>query len=277
MASPVLASTLLFPSFQMQETAVEVFGADLTPGEANAPFDFGELVPGFGVQSRYVFVEPRSKRPLLGSTSRWRLRVEEGQLTQEDLLVSPGPLYVLMRPDFGTDFDIGLGPYQSELILRAVDTGTAQVRVFLPVTFNPVGIANTDQDLDNRVKYVFRAGLGGGVDATIGVGEKALLALRTQGDYRYTYRAGEESLIHNRGDVEWILEAGIGVKRNPQTGVLATFFFQDWWQWNYDGPIDGVTRGNQVIGGRLTFRSYTQFAAQRASPTPPPPPPPPPA
>jgi hypothetical protein len=257
----------------MQETAAEVFGADLTLGGANAPFDLGQLLPGFGVQSRWVLVEPRSKRPLLGSTSRWRLRVEEGQLSQEDLLVSPGPLYVLVRPDFGTSFDIGLGPYQSELIVRAVDTGTAQVRVFLPVTFNPVGLANTDQDVDNAVKYVFRAGLGGGVDATIGVGDRALVALRTQGDYRYTYRAGEDSLTHNRGDVEWILEAGIGAKTSPVTGVMATFFFQDWWQWNYDGAIEGVARGNQVIGGRLTFRSYTDFGPRPTAPPPPPPPP----
>jgi len=270
----LIAASSLFPSFQMQETGLEFFGVELTAPDAKAPFDLGELTPGFGVQNRYVYADPKSKQPLLGSTTRWRLRVEDGGLFFEDLLVSPGPLYVLARPQFGTIFDIGLGPYQSELILRGEDTGKAQIRAFLPVTFNPVGIANTDQDSDGNVKYVFRAGLGGGVDATVGIGERLLIAARTQGDYRYTYRAGGESVTHNRGDAEWILDAGIGVKPSPQTALMAMFFFQDWWQWEYDAPTNGVSRGNQVIGGRLTFRSYTDSGGS-PEPTPPPPPTPP--
>jgi hypothetical protein len=267
----MLASTLLFPSFQMQETGAEVFGVDFSEDGANAPFDLGQLTTGFGVQNRYVLVEPNSKQPVLGTTSRWRLRVEDGGLYFEDLLVSPGPLYVVARPTFGTMFDIGLGPFQSEIIVRGENTDKAQVRVFVPVTLNPLGLANTDQDDDGNVKYVFRAGAGGGIDATVGVGDRLLLSGRTQADYRYTYRAGGASTTHNRGDAEWVLDAGLGVKTSDQTALMAMFYFQEWWQWNYDGPTDGVDRGNQIIGGRLTLRSYTQF---KSSPPPPPPPPP---
>jgi hypothetical protein len=272
----VAASSVLFPSFQMQESGAEIFGVDHTAPGSKAPFDLGDLTTGFGVQNRTVLVEPNSKEPLFGTTSRWRLRVEDGGLYFEDLLVSPGPLYVVARPTFGTQFDIGLGPYQTELILRGEDTGTAQIRLFLPVTFNPLGLANTDQDADGNVKYVFRAGLGGGVDATIGVGDRLLLAARTQGDYRYTYRAGGASETHNRGDVEWVLDAGIGVRPSPKTGVMATFFFQQWWQWEYDSDIEGVTRGNEIIGGRLTFRSYSDFGSAPSAPPPTPVPEPPP-
>lgn len=269
----MLIASSLFPSFQMQETGLEGFGVDTIQPGNNAPFEFNELIGGFGIQNRWVIVDPKSKQPLLSSTSRTRLRVDEGGLYIEDVTVSPGPLYVLARPEFGTSFDIGLGPYQTEVNLVGQDTGTAHVRVFLPVTLNPLGFSNTDQDTDSAIKYVFRAGIGAGVDATIGIGDKLLIGARSQGDYRWTYRAGGESLTHNRGDVEWILDAGIGGRTSNKTAALATFFFQEWWQWNYDGPIDGVSRGNQLIGGRLTFRSYTAFH-DGGRPAPPPPPPP---
>ena len=61
------------------------------------------------------------------------------------------------------------------------------------------------------------AHLGGGVDATVGIGERLLVAARTQGDYRYSYRAGSESVTHNRGDGEWVLDAGIGVRPDVAT------------------------------------------------------------
>ncbi len=269
----VLASSVLFPSFQMQETGLEGFGVETVQPGANAPFAFENMVGGFGIQNRWVFVDPESKAPLLGSTTRVRFRIDDGGLFWEDLTVSPGPLYVLARPDFGTIFDIGLGPFQTEVQLVARDTGTAQVRVFAPVTLNPLGISNTDQDSDAAVKYTFRAGAGAGVDLTVGVGEKLLIGARTQGDYRYTYRAGEASLTHQRGDAEWILDAGIGGRTTRKTSAMATFFFQDRWQWTYDGPIDGVARGNQVIGGRLTLRTYTEFQPPTTPPPPEPPPP----
>jgi hypothetical protein len=97
----------------------------------------------------------------------------------------------------------------------------------------------------------------GRVDATILAGSKFLIGLRGQGDYRYSYRAGGDSFLHNRGDAEWILDAGIGVKKSENQAVMAMFTYQNWSQWDYDGPTKGVVRGNQIMGGRLVFRSYS--------------------
>jgi hypothetical protein len=262
----------VFPSFQMQESGLEGFGTDTNQTEADDPFTFGDLYGGFGVQNRWVLVHPKTKEPLLGSTSRVRFRLQDGAVYFEDVVGSPGPVYVVARKNFGTVFDFGLGPFQSELQVMGSDNGSAHVRVFLPVTFNPFGLANTDQDLDGALKYVFRAGAGAGVDATILAGSSLLLGIRAQGDYRYTYRAGGDSLTHNRGDTEWILDAGFGVRQGDASAIMAMFTYQNRMQWDYDAAQDGVSRGNQVIGGRLVMRSYSKFKS-----TAPPPPVPPPA
>ena len=265
----VLFSALVFPSFQMQESGLEGFGVDTNQIEADTPFDLDNVLGGFGTQNRWVIVHPKTKEPLLGSTSRVRFRVDDGAVYFEDVVASPGPVYVVARKSFGTVIDFGLGPYQSELQVKGSDNGKAHVRVFVPVTFNPLGLANTDQDVDGALKYVFRAGAGAGVDATILAGSKGLLGLRLQGDYRWTYRAGGESLTHNRGDTEWLVDAGFGVKQTATTAIMAMFMYQNRMQWDYDGATDGVSRGNQLIGGRLVLRSYTAFKGS----APPPPPP----
>ena len=265
----VLASSLVFPSFQMQETGIEGFGVDNSQSGADTPFDLADMFGGFGVQNRFVLADHEG--PLLGSTTRVRFRLEDGALFFEDVIGGPGPVYWVARKSFGTTFDFGVGPFQTEIQLLGRDTGSAHVRVFVPVTFNPLGFANTDQDNDGALKYVFRAGAGAGVDATFLAGSSLLIGARAQGDYRWTYRAGGESLTHNRGDTEWLVDAGIGVRTSDQTAVMAMFMYQNWMQWEYDGPTDGVTRGNQVIGGRLVLRAYSAFKEQ-ASPPPPPPP-----
>jgi hypothetical protein len=257
----------------MQETGLEGFGADTVQGGSNAPFEFTDLKGGFGIQNRLVLANPSTKEPLLGSTTRVRFRLEEGALFFEDVVASPGLLYSLARKQFGTTFEFGLGPFQSELQLLGRDTGSAHVRVFAPITLNPVGFANTDQDIDGALKYVFRAGAGAGVDATILAGSSFLIGLRGQGDYRYTYRAGEKSITHNRGDVEWIVDAGIGAKTSETTAVMALFTYQNWAQWEYDALTDGVQRGEQIIGGRLVFRAYSQMGATPKGPMPTVPPP----
>jgi hypothetical protein len=267
MPSPLaslLASSLVFPSFQVQETGVEGFGTDTVQPGANVPFEFTDLAGGFGVHQRSVIVDPKSMLPIAGSTARVRFRIDENidgeqKVFWEDVLVSPGIAFVLARPQMGTVIEFGLGPYQTEIGVLARDTGLLHLRVFAPVTFNPVALSNTDQDDDKRIKYVFRAGAGAGADLTLGLGGVFLVGARTQGDYRWTHRAGEESLTHNRGDVEWILDAGLGMRTSTRTAIMATFFFQDTWQWTYDSAIDGIGRGNQVIGGRLSIRAYTEF------------------
>lgn len=269
----LMASSLVFPSFQVQETGLEVFGVDAVAPGANAPFEFTDPVWGFGIQSRAVLVDPRTKRPVAGTTGRVRFRADDNEdgerrIFWEDVLASPGPAYLLARPAFGTPFEFGLGPYQSEIGLWATDTGTLHLRVFAPVTLNPVGLANTDQDVDKKLKYLFRAGAGGGVDATVGLG-KFLIGARTQADYRWAYRGGEESLTHFRGEAEWVLDVGVGLKTSDTSALYVTGFFQDWWQWTYDGPTDDVGRGNQVIGGRLTLRTYTPFESSKPAPAPP--------
>ena len=266
----VLGATLVFPSFQMQESSIEGFGTETNQTAANDPFEFGELLGGFGVQNRWVLVHPSTKDPLLGSTSRVRFRLEDGAVYFEDVVGSPGPVYLVARKAFGTVFDIGLGPFQSELQVMGSDNGKAHVRVFLPLTLNPLGLANTDQDNDGALKYVFRAGAGAGVDATFLAGSGLLLGLRAQGDYRYTYRAGGDSFLHNRGDSEWIVDAGFGVRNSPGTAVMAMFMYQNRMQWDYDAPTDGVSRGNQLIGGRLVFRSYSTFKTAPPPKVPPP-------
>ena len=125
----LLASTLVFPSFQMQETGLEGFGADTVQGGSNAPFEFTDLKGGFGIQNRLVLANPSTKEPLLGSTARVRFRLEDGALFFEDVVASPGLIYSLARKQFGTIFEFGLGPFQSELQLLGRDTGTAHVRV----------------------------------------------------------------------------------------------------------------------------------------------------
>ena len=266
--SSALAQSLVFPSFQMQESSLEGFGVDHNPTAADTPFDLDNVLGGFGAQNRWVIVHPKTKEPLLGSTSRVRFRLEDGAVYFEDVVASPGPVYVVARKNFGTVIDFGLGPYQSELQLMGRDTGSAHVRVFAPITFNPFGLANTDQDTDSALKYVFRAGAGAGVDATILAGSSFLLAIRGQGDYRWSYRAGGDSRTHNRGDTEWILDAGFGVRQTASSAVLAMFTYQNWQQWDYDDGTDGVERGNQVIGGRLVFRSYSSFRTVPPPPTP---------
>ena len=267
--SSALASDLVFPSFQMQESSLEGFGVDNNPTETDSPFDMnGPVFGGFGAQNRWVLAHPKTHDPLLGSTSRVRFRLEDGAVYWEDFLASPGPVYVVAHKNFGTVIDFGIGPYQSEVQLMGRDTGKAHLRVFAPLTLNPFGLANTDQDTDGALKYVFRAGIGAGVDATLLLGSKALLGIRAQGDYRYTYRAGGDSFLHKRGDTEWILDAGFGVKQTASTAILAMFTYQNWAQWDYDGPGDGATRGNQVMGGRLVFRSYSTFKTVPPPPTP---------
>jgi len=263
-----LASALVFPSFQMQESGLEGFAVDNNQTGAVTPFELEDSLGGFGVQSRWVLVHPKTKEPLLGSTSRIRFRLDDGTVYWEDVVASPGPLYLVARKNMGTIFDIGLGPFQSELQVMGRDTGSAHVRVFVPVTFNPLGLANTDQDTDGNLKYVFRAGGGIGADATFLAGSKLLIGLRAQGDYRYSYRAGEASLLHNRGDAEWILDAGIGVKKSENQAVMAMFTYQNWSQWDYDGPKEGVVRGNQLMGGRLVFRSYSNAGGSPPPPAP---------
>jgi len=281
MSSPrttLLASTLVFPSFQMQETGIEGFGTETVVLDApNAPFEFNDLQGGFGIQNRVVLVNPSNKEPLLGSTSRLRFRLVDGALFFEDVVGSGGLIYSLARKAMGTTFEFGLGPFQSELQLLGRDNGTTHVRVFLPLTLNPVGFSNTDQDGvpgDGALKYTFRAGAGAGVDATFMAGSGFLFSVRGQGDYRWTYRAGEESLTHNRGDTEWLVDAGLGKKTSEQTAVLLMFMYQNWMQWEYDSElVEGVSRGNQVIGGRIVLRSYSAFGEAPKGPIPTVPPP----
>ena len=267
--SSALGAELVFPSFQMQESSLEGFGVDNNQSGTDSPFDMnGPVFGGFGTQNRWVLVHPKTKEPLLGSTTRVRFRLEDGAVYWEDLQASPGPVYVVAHKNFGTVIDFGIGPYKSEVQLMGRDTGKAHIRVFAPVTLNPFGLANTDQDTDGALKYVFRAGIGAGADATLLLGGKGLLGIRAQGDYRYTYRAGGDSYLHKRGDTEWSLDAGFGVKQTDSTAVLAMFTYQNWEQWDYDGPGDGATRGNQIMGGRLVFRSYSTFKTVPPPPTP---------
>jgi hypothetical protein len=266
--SSALAGTV-FPSFQMQESGLEGFAVDNNQSGVDDPFDMnGPIYGGFGTQNRWVLVHPKTKEPFLGSTTRIRFRLEDGGLYWEDLQASPGPVYVVAHKNFGTVIDFGLGPYKSEVQLMGKDTGKMHLRLFSPVTLNPVGLANTDQDNDGALKYVFRAGIGAGADATFLLGSKALLAIRAQGDYRYTYRAGEKSYLHERGETEWVLDGGIGVKQTASTAVIAMFTYQNWEQWDYDGASDGPKRGNQVMGGRLVFRSYSTFKSAPPPPKP---------
>ena len=266
--SSAFAASTVFPSFQMQESSLEGFGVDNNQTTADTPFDLDNVLGGFGAQNRWVVVHPKTKDPILGSTSRVRFRLEDGAVYFEDVVASPGPVYVVARKNFGTVIDFGLGPYQSEVQLMGRDNGKVHMRVFSPITFNPLGLANTDQDRDGALKYVFRAGAGAGLDATVLAGGKGLLALRAQGDYRWSYRAGADSFTHNRGDTEWILDAGFGVRQTASSAVLAMFTYQNWQQWDYDDNSDGVERGNQVIGGRLVFRSYSTFKTVPPPPTP---------
>ncbi len=257
----LLASSFLFPSFQSQETGIEGFGVDTTATGVNPPFVFTDLDGGFGLFQRSIVVPPPGKGPGFGTTNRLRLRVDENtagdkKVFFEDVLASPGFAYVLARPDFGTRFEFGVGPFQNEVGLYGKDTGALAFRVYVPMTFNPVGFANTDQDTDKRVKYVFRIGGGGGGEINVGLGP-LIVGVRSQIDIRYTYRGGAESISHNRNDTEWVLDAGVGFKMGDDKAILATFLFQQWWQATPD--VLDEARSSQLIGGRLSFKIWQKF------------------
>ena len=85
----------------------------------------------------------------------------------DDLTLNLPLVVIRHRPVQGDPFELGVGFNDWGIGLRSEHGGRSQWRLYMPLTLLPLGLSNTDQDQDGKVRWFGRAGIGLGTDVIV--------------------------------------------------------------------------------------------------------------
>lgn len=195
-----------------------------------------------------------SELPASGD-ARLRLSTDANGVVQLDRLELENlPLTIRVRPLYGDLFDVTLLGGSCDQVLSEHDLGRGFWRLYLPTTLTLLGLSNTDQDDDRKLKAYIQAGIGVGGESLAEVVGPLGVHLRADFEARSLNRFRRDAPSHVRHELIGSAEAGLA-----WLGEQSSVRFDAWGelltQWetrDADGKA-GVDRQGWAIGGRLTL------------------------
>jgi hypothetical protein len=256
---------LLFPSPTHDE-----IGASIYVHAVEAPFpDLASGAPGLELRHRRAVLQmgDDGKQTMWARQSSLRLyRDAEGAIVVDRLLVDDASfLGVHIRPELGEMFDVSLFTARREEVWAHGLTYHVSWRIFSPIALVPVGLSNTDQDTDGRLKFQVSAlgGVGGEVLARIG-GPVALLA-RAEGTARTAHRFATSTDDDVRHELGWFAEAGGGGVSGRQAWTVSAWAeHAAQWDPRDQSGKDGIDRQYLAAGVGVSTRMYRPPAKKPA-------------
>jgi hypothetical protein len=251
----------LYPSLEHDEIAVGPYLHEVAP-EALPVEGFTDGPGGMELRWRMAGV----RHPEDGDDIAWAkentLRVwrdGDGVVRLDRFELTAVPLMGFrVRPELGEGFDWTIGSGRREVAWAFGNEAAAQWRVYSPVTLAPIGLSNTDQDDDSKLKYQMSVlgGLGGDVVGRL-IGPVGA-QLRVEGSARSARRFANDTSDNVRHEVQGLAEVGLTWFSDRQAWTVGGWV-EHLTQWN---PRDGGPRGldrQYVAGGvRLAARLYAE-------------------
>jgi hypothetical protein len=149
------------------------------------------------------------------------LRDAEGRIDLDRLEVGlVSGLWVRSRPNLGEPFALGLGIGRREETWVARNLEHVQARVFSPLGVFPLGLSNTDQDDDGRVKGQASLLFGLGGELLWRPVGAPLFHVRANAEGRTARRFANDTVNNVRHEGLVTAEAGFGARVADETAVL---------------------------------------------------------
>lgn len=268
---PLLASLLLFPSFEHHRVYVGPYGHGVAPEAINVLEAPLWQLNGLEVGWRH-FQEDGLRDSLtadLGELGEWtptgtehpvsaRLFIApDGTVRVDQLNVSTALFSIHSRPLLGDTLDLSLLGGKWETTVAALDTGRAQLRLVLPSEMTLLGFSNTDFDRDRRLKYYLSIGAGAGGEVLSRVLGPIGLYGRAVGFARTLNRHQGDARNQVRHEVSGDLELGVAL-----VGERQAFWLSGWgelasqWETRDSDGKSGIDRQYGAWGLRLNGRFH---------------------
>ncbi|MFT5686598.1 MAG: hypothetical protein ACI8RZ_007554 [Myxococcota bacterium] len=259
---PLSALTLL-PSPEYHQLSVGPYAATVRPGPVPIP-DFGTApIRGMELSYHRLTADTSDKDGILGGqfsgnteTITARIGVDQDGYIQLDQLRADSLLASLrIRRNLGDTLDLSLigGHWMSTWGLAEGDQ--YRLRALVPSNLTLVGLSNTDQDNDEKLKYYFSIGSGFGGEfigralGPIGVYGRAIVKLTSQN----RHRPDQKNSVRN----EVWFEPMLGL---AYIGTEGSVILSGWgevttqWETRDDDGRSGIDRQYIAGGLRLTGR-----------------------
>ena len=275
----VLPAQALFGQEDSLVMGLGPYGQQVTAGPASlSGLDLTELsgfeltIDGFEKNGRFELLDtpPDAAEPetaernkilaarFFGRHLRLRAYLDPGyQLQVDQLHIDGGLLSIRVRPQLGDTLDIGLlgGSVIHQLAVR--EDEHTRIALLAPGNLTLLGLSNTDQDNDQRLKHYLSIGTGIGVDlltrliGPLGGHLRLLSEVRTQN----RHRAGARNTV--RHEVVGQLDAGLALLLPRSAWTLASWGEQRaQWEPRDAGGRDGVDRQATSWGVHLGLRFF---------------------
>jgi hypothetical protein len=259
--SAAALTVALFPTGDHHELSLGSYGHQLTPASTHA-VDSGPV--GLELRYRRVFDTDNPDVTPTGETARLRLyRDADGNTHIDHFEIETLLASFRVRPELGDKLDVGLlfGTW-NEIWVHS-DSGRAQWRVHTPITLTALGLANSDMDDQDRLKWYGAAGLGIGMDWIRRVRGPVGLQARAQTDISSKLRWLPGSPATVRQEWTTTAEAGVTWLRDAQSLAL-TGWAETVTQWDPRDATgrDGVDRQYLAAGLAVSGRVYQGRVAQ---------------
>lgn len=199
----------------------------------------------------HAFVRETTVRLLRDDAGRIDLdRVEVGLL---------GGVWVRSRPNLGEPFELALGVGRREEAWVWRNLEHVQWRLFSPFGLFPIGLSNTDQDDDGRVKGQASALFGLGTEVLWRPAGPLLAHARVTAEGRSARRFANTTTNNVRHEGTLVAEAGLGARTSERNAVLLVAWAEAVAQvdpWDGGDTRLAVDRRWAAGGLRLMWRWY---------------------
>ena len=168
-------------------------------------------------------------------------------------------LNVRVRPELGDQVDVGMFLGSWERVWLFGDTGRAQWRVSSPMNLTALGLAKTDMDHEDKLKYYASAGTGVGGEVLGRVAGPVGIQARAEVQASARRSRGGEVHFTTRQELTTTAELGVTVIDDTRAFVLGAWgeHVTQWEPWD-DGGRDGIDRTYFAAGARLSGRFYKE-------------------
>lgn len=257
----------LFPTLAHHELGIGPYVHD-TAGDPFPTEEVAEGPPGLDVRYRHIGLDDENG-PMAARQSDLRVyRGVDGVVRLDRLNVAVVPLMGFRaRPVLGEPFSWSIGSGRIEAAWVQDDTGTAVYRLYSPLALIPIGLSNTDQDDDRKLKYHVSALGGFGVDVLARLVGPVGLHARLEGGGETTRRFANNTRNNVRHEVTGLAEAGVaafGERRAWMLGAWLEHVSQ--WEPRDVAGHDGVDRQYVAGGVRLAGRFHKEPASPGFTP-----------
>jgi hypothetical protein len=256
----------LYPSLEHDEIAVGPYLHEVAP-EALPVEGFTEGAGGLELRWRMVGVRREEDGDDVWAKENalraWR--DADGAVRLDRLELTAVPLMGFrVRPELGEGFDWTIGSGRREVGWAFGNEAAAQWRVYSPIALAPIGVSNTDQDDDSKLKYQMSVlgGLGGDVVGRV-IGPVGA-QLRVEGSARSARRFANDTSNNVRHEVQAVAEAGLTWFSDRQAWTVGGWV-EHLTQWDpRDGGPQGLDRQYVAGGVRVAARLYAEAEPELA-------------